>query len=524
MEEHGQWFDICIVCALAAEARAVVDEFSHRGNNVHFQHAFSNRNGYEYQHAVLNNNGNEPLTVLITCMPFTGPVETVNSVRSLLEEFRPRFIAMTGICAGYKEKVALGDLVAASYAFHYEDGKVEANEEGEDRFRPEWRTHGPTKQIVQYINNFTGWETPVAEMKQRMLGRELLQAERPKCLPAPLASGMAVQGNNPFPRLLEHNRKALFLDQEVAAFYQTLQEFPDLHFLAIKAVCDYGDPDKSDDYHEYAARASAIYLLYFLQKYVTNATMPRHDTPALTDRAGSPPLHSSLSPDAKNRYQLRLSAKTATFHIPGPFGVSLPIETAWAELNVVSKQGATKGNYQAQAVAEVGHRVVITGGPGSGKSTLGRKVVHDLSDLEEVVMWISLPALARRIQNGMGINAALVDAATDGSDVPFDKREMLLAQADCLVADGLDECGDAVIRVAEALSGWAAAHLSTRVILTSRPIGYEFKYFPEWEHYGLMPLTQDQVKSSSWKLIQALSTDSTMAAKHIARFSGAARE
>jgi WD40 repeat protein/nucleoside phosphorylase len=269
-----QSFDICIVCALAEEANAVINEFSDRCK-VRFEQAFSKVNAYKYQHTTINNNQGKSLTVLVISMPFTGPVETVNSVRSLLEEFRPRFVAMTGICAGYREKVALGDLVAAAYAFHYEEGKVEADENGQDRLRPEWRTHGTAKRIVQYVKNFTAWEAPLAEMKQHMTGNELQESERPRCLVAPIASGMAVQGNNPFPRLLEHNRKALFLDQEVAAFYQTLNEFPDIYFLAVKGVCDYGDENKNDDYHEYAVRASAIYLLYFIQEYVTTITMPR---------------------------------------------------------------------------------------------------------------------------------------------------------------------------------------------------------------------------------------------------------
>src|SRR6185312_7937775 len=209
-----QQFDICIVCALAEEARAVINEFSDRCSGTHFEQAFSKVTGYEYQHTMINNNKGEQLTVLVIWMPFTGPVETVNSVRSLLEEFHPRFVAMTGICAGDKEtkQVALGDLVAAAYAFHYEEGKVEADENGQDRLRPEWRTHGTAKRIVQYLNHFATWEAPVIEMKQRKLGRELREEERPKCLIAPIASGMAVQGNNPFPRLLEHNRKALFFD------------------------------------------------------------------------------------------------------------------------------------------------------------------------------------------------------------------------------------------------------------------------------------------------------------------------
>src|SRR5439155_11833268 len=178
-------------------------------------------------------------------MPFTGPVETVNSVRSLLEEFRPRFVAMTGICTGYREKVALGDLVAAAYAFHYEEGKVEADENGQDRLGPEWRTHGTAKRIVQYIKNFTAWEASLTEMKQHMIGQELQESERPRCLVAPIASGMAVQGNNPFPRLLDHNRKETYLDIVVAAFYQTLNEFPGIYFLAVKVVCAFDGENKN---------------------------------------------------------------------------------------------------------------------------------------------------------------------------------------------------------------------------------------------------------------------------------------
>jgi nucleoside phosphorylase len=128
---------------------------------------------------------------------------------------------------------------------------------------------------VQYINSFTDWKAPVIEMKKRKLGRELQQEELPQCLIAPIASGMAVQANNPFPHLLEHNRKALFLDQEVATFYQTLSEFPNVYFLAVKGVCDYGNIHKNDNYHDYAARVSAIYLLYFIQSYVLDMTMPR---------------------------------------------------------------------------------------------------------------------------------------------------------------------------------------------------------------------------------------------------------
>ena len=66
-------------------------------------------------------------------MPFTGPVETPIFVQAILDEFRPRFIAMTGICAGDRNR-AIGDLVVASYAFHHDVGKMERGKEGQGAF------------------------------------------------------------------------------------------------------------------------------------------------------------------------------------------------------------------------------------------------------------------------------------------------------------------------------------------------------------------------------------------------------
>ncbi len=133
-------------------------------------------------------------------------------------------------------------------------------------------------------------------------------------------------------------------------------------------------------------------------------------------------------------------------------------------------------------------------------------------------MWIDLPAFASRIQHSTNIDTALVDTSTDGFDAPFEVRKALLAQADCLIADGLDECGDSVVKVAQALQRWATDHLFTRIVITSRPIGYETTYFPEWEHYDLMPFTKDQIQSSSWELIQALASDPTTVEQEVARF------
>src|SRR5258708_1679848 len=269
--------------------------------------------------------------------------------------------------------------------------------------------------------------------------------------------------------------------------------------------------------------------------------MPRRDALPPERRAGPPPFHGSLSPDVRSQYQSWLSANADTLHIPGPSGVSLSIDAAWSELYVLRGQEVTeyqdgeellrryhewetlashgdRNVYNAKDVAEIGYRAVITGGPGAGKSTLCRKLAHDLTDLDEIVLWINLPSLANRIQTGINITTALIDIATNGFDASFEEREALLAEADCLIADGLDECGNLVVAVAETLQRWSTAHPFVRVMLTSRSIGYEIAYFPEWEHYTLMPLTQDQVQSSSLKLIRALTSDITAVKYKVSRF------
>ena len=541
MQEQPQSFDICILCALYEEASAVIDEFETRCG-VSFTRAFRSLNQFEYRHATIQNQRGESLTIFVTWLSRMGAQRTALDLAPLLHEIHPRFVAMTGVCAGDRRKVKLGDLIVATDAYHPEEGKITTGSDGQPIHLPETRPTGATTQVIQYVQGFDEWREPVRELKRQQLTRAWKAADEPACHVEVMASSMAVRADNPFPALTaQHHRKTVGIDMEAATFYMALHDFPLMHGLVVKGVSDYGDSTKTDLYRDYARRASAVYLLHFLQTYVTQETMPRRGTPPSEGRAGPIPFHGSLSPDVKSRYQSWLSANTATFRIPGPSGVSLPIEAAWTELHVLSKQDATmpqdaeglliryhewerfasradKDGYNAKDVAEIGYRVVITGGPGAGKSTLCRKLAHDLTNLEDVVIKIDLPSLANRIQNRINITTALVDISTDGFDAPFEVREALLAQADCLIADGLDECGDLVVLVAEALQRWATAHPFTRIVVTSRPIGYEIACFPEWEHYDLMPLTKDQVSSSSRELIQALASGVTTVEKQVARF------
>lgn len=259
----AQRVEVCIICALEEEARAVEQEISTRCQ-VTFTTCVSNNGQLAYRHTIITNVRQEPLTLLLFCLTRPGPIATALDVRALLQELQPRFVAMSGICAGDKQHLCLGDIVVAEYAYHYQVGKIDQDPQGVLIRYPEWVTYGPAKQILRFVRHFHSWKAPVAEIPRP--DQEHKISER---VIAAMASGMAVQSAEPFLLLQQHNYKTWALDMETAAFYQTLQEFPQISSLVVKGVSDYADSSKNDLYHAYAARTSAIYLLCFIQEYIS---------------------------------------------------------------------------------------------------------------------------------------------------------------------------------------------------------------------------------------------------------------
>ena len=126
--EPQSQFDICIFCALAEEARAVIEIFERIGR-AEFQSGRS-RHNREYRHTTVRSLEGEPLTVHLSWPPDMGPQEASLHITRILDEFRPSCAIMTGICAGDRRKVVLGDLIVADRAFTYDAGKFVTDDDG----------------------------------------------------------------------------------------------------------------------------------------------------------------------------------------------------------------------------------------------------------------------------------------------------------------------------------------------------------------------------------------------------------
>lgn len=164
-------FDVCLVCALPEEASALKDVLEHQYHaQVHLGTSSDPRR--EYYHTSLLNDEGETLSIQVSWLPGYGPDETSLHVAKTLKKFRPRFVGMTGICAGDGRAVALGDLVLATQAFNYEAGKTKLDQQGRVLFEPEIRQERPGSQVIQAAIMFDGWKLIAPEIKRPISKRQ----------------------------------------------------------------------------------------------------------------------------------------------------------------------------------------------------------------------------------------------------------------------------------------------------------------------------------------------------------------
>jgi nucleoside phosphorylase len=170
--EHQQ-FDICILCALPEEAERLKEAFSHASKEFYkdqppivFERLYNDRLKRDYDYTTITNTLGEQLSVIVTWLVGTGPVETSLQLQSLLTECKPRFAAMTGICAGDREKVKLGDIIVAERAFFYDTGKIIGGKRGNSEFQRDTQMRYLPIEIGHFVQGFHNWQQIVAKKQE----------------------------------------------------------------------------------------------------------------------------------------------------------------------------------------------------------------------------------------------------------------------------------------------------------------------------------------------------------------------
>ncbi|EKN5094274.1 hypothetical protein ACSOQX_003064 [Yersinia enterocolitica] len=203
------------------------------------------------------------------CATFTsrmGMISTALKTSALIRLLSPKLIVMTGICAGVKGKVELGDVIFSDPVWDWQSGKrVKDKENKKFSISPH---QIPSDLIVR---------THVEQLKSDRLGLDniwkestLTCAKEFKIVIGPMASGSAVLADGDvIEEIKVQHRDLVAVEMEAYGLFAAAKNssHPQPLCCVLKAVCDYADVGKNDEFQDYASYTSAQTLKLLLEKY-----------------------------------------------------------------------------------------------------------------------------------------------------------------------------------------------------------------------------------------------------------------
>lgn len=256
---------ILVLCALPDELKHAMEVFGGDESLPLKKENFKDL-GISYRTIDYNN-----FKIVFVLQNQQGMVSAASLAARSIVRFKPKLIAMTGICAGRKKKTQLGDLIIVKQTFDYEAGKkVEEGEERkvENNRRPQMIPQN-TK-IVNIINNlFT------SNPSEKIF--KTIQKEKNFKLPRnvkfdihfkPLASGSSVvsDGGQTFMELVHQQEDLVGIDMEAYGVAYSAQVLS-TPWLVIKGVQDFANAKKAANekkFRSFGQYASASLLRYLL--------------------------------------------------------------------------------------------------------------------------------------------------------------------------------------------------------------------------------------------------------------------
>ena len=119
-------YDVLIVTALLDELKALE---SVRYGVLDGWRSSTDPDGLPYSYCTLQADDGTSLRVAVAWTGAMGETAAATRATALVGHFSPACIAMCGICAGYRGKVSLGDVIVADRVYSYDHGKLIAAED-----------------------------------------------------------------------------------------------------------------------------------------------------------------------------------------------------------------------------------------------------------------------------------------------------------------------------------------------------------------------------------------------------------
>ncbi len=163
--ERSRRADVVILTALALEYQAALqlEAGAWEGSQWEEEQGFE---GLPVAFRTFKGKGGRPLRVVLAQAGDMGAVPATQALVTLVQAYRPRCVAMCGVCAGRRDKTNLGDVIAAERLFFHDTGKQLPDEVQQDlrtyNLREDWKVALERFDFVSRFQSETWWrERPV---------------------------------------------------------------------------------------------------------------------------------------------------------------------------------------------------------------------------------------------------------------------------------------------------------------------------------------------------------------------------
>lgn len=215
-------------------------------------------------------NGNEIVVIAASALR-KGMASSASLATKMALKFSPRIVGMTGICAGVADKTSLGDVVIGDPTWDWGSGKHGVDDEGLDIFRQAPVQKTLNTHLANLAAEISDCEIFKANLRKSWMGpvpKNIFKAHV-----GPMASGSSVVADNSTPALIASQNKDLIAIEMEAFAVMTACDSVSTHpplSVAIKSVCDFANPSKSDDWQLYASYTSARFADELFRRYFSS--------------------------------------------------------------------------------------------------------------------------------------------------------------------------------------------------------------------------------------------------------------
>lgn len=254
-------FDIGIISALPLEADSIRRLFS-KWEKPNISPDCAN-----FYTTVMESNANK-LKIVHAMAPEMGMVAASVTSDKLIIHFKPKYLVISGIVAGVRGKVNIGDILVADPSWDYASGKF-VDKDGHHSFKPNPLQIRLNAQVKAHFQEFANNRIVLDKIKAEWPGKKPDSSLAVHV--GAVASGASVIADKHVPELIsESNRSVIGFDMETYGVYYAASNAPEPQPIpiSIKSVSDFADSEKNDNYREYAAYTSAKTLIYFCNTYI----------------------------------------------------------------------------------------------------------------------------------------------------------------------------------------------------------------------------------------------------------------